>query len=244
VASNNYTSKTVSGYNATPPADDGSAVAANRISWATIKTKLADPIKTLIAAIIAEFDTGMTTLEDGRVKVTLHAFQGATTHTYQSWCNKALIVCVGAGAAGQDYSAPDNGQGGGGGGSAAILVNNIKAVVGTATLYVGDQTETFASGNRSSSYSDSEGNSLEAPGAPDGGEGGTFVVTATPNAMYFPGSEGTKGVLEIGRGGNAFISLPVDEGVSRVGSGGVGGISTSTTGQQGRWGEIRIIEYE
>lgn len=41
-----YTEVTVSGYNASPPPDDGTAVAANEVTWAGIKSKLADPIKT------------------------------------------------------------------------------------------------------------------------------------------------------------------------------------------------------
>lgn len=48
-----YTSVAVSGYNANPPADDGSAVSTNQIKWATIKTKLDDPLNTAIASINA-----------------------------------------------------------------------------------------------------------------------------------------------------------------------------------------------
>lgn len=46
-----YTTLATSGYNSSPPADDGSQVAANLISWATHKTKLTDPVKTLADAI-------------------------------------------------------------------------------------------------------------------------------------------------------------------------------------------------
>lgn len=46
-----YTSVSVSGYNSNPPADDGSQVEANRVKWATIKTKLPDPLKTAIESI-------------------------------------------------------------------------------------------------------------------------------------------------------------------------------------------------
>lgn len=46
-----YTTLATSGYNSSPPADDGSQVAANLISWATQKTKLTDPVKTLADAI-------------------------------------------------------------------------------------------------------------------------------------------------------------------------------------------------
>jgi len=47
-----FTSATVTNYNANPPADDGSTTEANRVKWATIKTKLPDPIKTALEADI------------------------------------------------------------------------------------------------------------------------------------------------------------------------------------------------
>ncbi|MGI9411541.1 MAG: hypothetical protein ACR2OV_15790 [Hyphomicrobiaceae bacterium] len=51
---NPYNAQTISGYNATPPADDGSQVASNQLEWAKHKTKLADPVKTLSEAINTE----------------------------------------------------------------------------------------------------------------------------------------------------------------------------------------------
>jgi microcystin-dependent protein len=56
-----YTTVTVSGYNASPPADDGTVSEANKVTWAKGKTKLTDPIKTALEAIdtklIAAADT-------------------------------------------------------------------------------------------------------------------------------------------------------------------------------------------
>lgn len=46
-----YSSKSISGYNATPPADDGTSVEANRTTWAKHLEKLANPLKTLAEAI-------------------------------------------------------------------------------------------------------------------------------------------------------------------------------------------------
>lgn len=46
-----YTSQSTSGYNASPPADDGSQTASNLITWAGIKSKLADVLKTFGEAI-------------------------------------------------------------------------------------------------------------------------------------------------------------------------------------------------
>lgn len=48
---NPYTSQSISGYNSSPPPDDGSNTAANEITWAKHKTKLADPIKILSEGI-------------------------------------------------------------------------------------------------------------------------------------------------------------------------------------------------
>lgn len=48
---NPYTGQSISGYNQSPPEDDGSQTSTNEITWAKHKTKLADPIKTLSEAI-------------------------------------------------------------------------------------------------------------------------------------------------------------------------------------------------
>lgn len=42
----------VSGYNDSPPSDDGSKTESNRIKWSTIKSKLTDPLKTAIDSLI------------------------------------------------------------------------------------------------------------------------------------------------------------------------------------------------
>lgn len=54
-----YTTQAASGYNSSPPADDGSQVAANLVKWATHKTKLADPVKNLADAINSALVTAM-----------------------------------------------------------------------------------------------------------------------------------------------------------------------------------------
>ena len=50
-STNPYTSQSISGYNSSPPPDDGTQTAANQLSWAKHKTKLADPVKTLAEGI-------------------------------------------------------------------------------------------------------------------------------------------------------------------------------------------------
>lgn len=52
-----YSSNSSSGYNATPPPDDGTVSEANKVKYSTIKTKLADPIKTLADTINSELAT-------------------------------------------------------------------------------------------------------------------------------------------------------------------------------------------
>ena len=48
-----YTSVVVTGYNATPPSDDGAQTDANKIKWSYHKTKIGDPLNTAIVAINA-----------------------------------------------------------------------------------------------------------------------------------------------------------------------------------------------
>lgn len=51
MTANPYTTQTISGYNASPPASDGSQVASNQLGWDKHKEKLGDPLKTLAEAI-------------------------------------------------------------------------------------------------------------------------------------------------------------------------------------------------
>jgi len=48
-----YTSVSISGYNSSPPDDDGSEISANQLTWSKHKLKLGDPLKTAIEAIDA-----------------------------------------------------------------------------------------------------------------------------------------------------------------------------------------------
>lgn len=61
-----YSSNATSGYNSTPPADDGTVSEANKVKWSTVKTKLSDPVKTLADTINSElvthFDNGPTAI--------------------------------------------------------------------------------------------------------------------------------------------------------------------------------------
>lgn len=59
-----YTNVSISGYNTSPPDDDGSQVASNEIKWSNHKTKLGDPLKTAIEAIDTNVDTAITALNN------------------------------------------------------------------------------------------------------------------------------------------------------------------------------------
>jgi microcystin-dependent protein len=46
-----YSSVSASGFNSGPPSDDGSSTESNKVKWGTIKSKLADPLKTALDLI-------------------------------------------------------------------------------------------------------------------------------------------------------------------------------------------------
>ena len=52
-----YSAPSISGYNDTPPSDDGANTSANEVTWAGIKTKLGDPVKTYAQAVSSATDT-------------------------------------------------------------------------------------------------------------------------------------------------------------------------------------------
>lgn len=54
-----YSSISVSGYNSSPPSDDGSTAASNQVYWSTIKGKLSDPLNTFAAAVNSALVTAL-----------------------------------------------------------------------------------------------------------------------------------------------------------------------------------------
>ena len=51
MADNPYTGQSISGYNASPPPDDGSQSSGNQLEWAKHITKIGNPLKALAEAI-------------------------------------------------------------------------------------------------------------------------------------------------------------------------------------------------
>jgi hypothetical protein len=58
-----YTTQTISGYNASPPSDDGAAESQNEATWSGIKTKIGDPVRTLAQDINTQLITSFATTE-------------------------------------------------------------------------------------------------------------------------------------------------------------------------------------
>lgn len=46
-----YSTQSVSGYNATPPADDGTVDASNQVKWSFVKSKIGDPLNTFASSV-------------------------------------------------------------------------------------------------------------------------------------------------------------------------------------------------
>lgn len=75
-----FQSQSISGYNASPPSDDGTASSANQLKWSNTKSKIGDPLKTYIedieAALLTYFDesavnktTSYTTVADDNNRI-------------------------------------------------------------------------------------------------------------------------------------------------------------------------------
>jgi hypothetical protein len=54
-----YSSQSISGYNSSPPSDDGTQSESNKTKWATVKTKLGDPVKSAVEAINSALVTAL-----------------------------------------------------------------------------------------------------------------------------------------------------------------------------------------
>jgi hypothetical protein len=127
-----YTQVTVSGYNSSPPPDDGSTGSDNQVTWAKIKTKLSDPLKTAldsiddnVAAAIALAESDMNTVEAAA------AAAQATADTYTAADVLTKIKTVDGAGSGLDADLLD------GLSSAAFaqVANNLSDVASAATAF-------------------------------------------------------------------------------------------------------------
>jgi hypothetical protein len=72
-----YSSQSASGYNSSPPSDDGTASESNKVKWSTFKTKLSDPVKTLSEAVNTAL---VTALDQSARSVSASDSAAATDH--------------------------------------------------------------------------------------------------------------------------------------------------------------------
>lgn len=87
-----YQVTSVSQYDLNPPADDGSQVEANRVKWATIKSKLNDPLKDAIDTNFAAIAAAFGKMPGGGEIVTT-----AISYTVQSSNQGDLVIATVAG---------------------------------------------------------------------------------------------------------------------------------------------------
>ena len=102
-----YGEVSIVGYNANPPADDGSAVATNEVSWAKHTEKIGDPLKTAlestqtaITSVIDSIETDVAVLEAniipaGSVMLFRQTTPPSTWTKVTTWDNRALRVVSG-----------------------------------------------------------------------------------------------------------------------------------------------------
>ena len=73
---NPYSSQAISGYNSSPPADDGTKVDSNRVQWSKHISKIGDPVKTLAeavnSAITSAFNAIVMTTDAAEEDVIIH----------------------------------------------------------------------------------------------------------------------------------------------------------------------------
>lgn len=124
---NPYVNQTISGYNSSPPSDDGSATASNEVKWSTIKTKLPDPVKVLSegidSATSAAFD--VIYLNATTALTALYTVQASDRGKLLTADGTFTITLLAAGTAGAGFS---------------VTIKNIGS--GTITID-GDDTETI-----------------------------------------------------------------------------------------------------
>jgi hypothetical protein len=107
-----YSSQSTSGYNSSPPVDDGTASEANKVKWSTIKTKLADVLKTFGEAI----NTALVTALDKSCRTTAASDSAAASdhdRTIQVTSSGVTITLADATTMAAGYTVSVSNQSGG-----------------------------------------------------------------------------------------------------------------------------------
>lgn len=92
-----YVAPSISGYNATPPSDDGAETTNNRIDWSKIKTKLTDPIRNYADSISSAVSSAFSGVILGRIEDKAVGFSVAASDSGKVFrCTAALTVTLAA----------------------------------------------------------------------------------------------------------------------------------------------------
>lgn len=106
-----YSSVSISGYNASPPSDDGSQVESNRVDWSKIKEKLTDPLKTAIESINTQNATEFSSIASNYLGnsdiVHFQAYNASQNLTDNTW-TKLQVGTVDYESAHDDYDETTN----------------------------------------------------------------------------------------------------------------------------------------
>lgn len=124
-----YTTQSITGYDASPPPDDGTTGSDNKVTWAKHKTKLAGPIKTLAEAV----NTAMVNFVDWATTSKADAYTTAADDDNRVIeCTSSPTITLGApGTMGSGYTV------------------TIKCVSGTTTVNTGGNDVDGSASNRS-----------------------------------------------------------------------------------------------
>ena len=100
-----YTTQTISGYNSSPPPDDGTQVSTNEIKWSNHKTKLADPVKTLSEAFNTELLSAFSLVQGQTISTLSSAYTvlAADRGKFLSVTGTTTITLIAAATAGTGF---------------------------------------------------------------------------------------------------------------------------------------------
>ena len=211
-----YSSQTATGYNSSPPSDDGTAVSTNEVKWSFIKTKLGDPVKDLADNI----NTQLTTHFDESVTDKSTNFT-TTTAEHKRTINATAAITISLG----DASTMAAGY--------IVFVKNSHTAAITVDLATGTDT---LDGTVDGSVDISAGNSVRfivnsgasgylktASGAEIRPTEGTEVATTSGTSVLFSSIPSWVKKVDI-----SFVGVSSDStGSLRVQLGDAGGIETS-----------------
>jgi microcystin-dependent protein len=191
----NYTEVSVSGYNSSPPPDDGTTGSDNEISWSGIKTKLADPIKTA-------FDTCQSNITAAADAAVARVPVGCVFPYAGSAAPSGFLLCNGAAVSRTTYSD-----------LFTVLSTTYGSGDGSTTFNLPDATGRVIAGKESSAsrltsgVGGVDGGTLGAVG---GSQSHTLITGELPSHTHGAGSYAL-GTLTIGSGAKVLQGTALSE---------------------------------